>query len=86
VFHQIDDLEHPLLYLPGTDLASNETAISGSFQQNLAGICYSVCDWWQTDLLKAPEQLLAICNIHFIDGTHMKSLVTKFKSKQVRAE
>jgi hypothetical protein len=42
VFHPTDDCEHPLLYLPGTGIASQETAISGSFQQNLAGICNSV--------------------------------------------
>ena len=30
VFHPIDDCEHPLLHLPGTGLASQETAISGS--------------------------------------------------------
>jgi hypothetical protein len=34
VFHQIDDCEHPLLYLPGTGIASQETAISGSFQHS----------------------------------------------------
>jgi hypothetical protein len=34
VFHPIDDCEHPLLYLPCTGLASQETALSGSFQQN----------------------------------------------------
>jgi hypothetical protein len=39
VFHPIDDCEHPLLYLPCTGIVSHETAISGSFQQNLAGIC-----------------------------------------------
>ena len=38
VFHPIDDCEHPLLYLPGTDIASQETAISGSCQQNLVAI------------------------------------------------
>jgi hypothetical protein len=43
VFLPIDDCEHPLLYLPGTGRASQETAISGSCQQNLAGICNSVC-------------------------------------------
>jgi hypothetical protein len=42
VFHPIDDCEHPLLYLLGTGLASQETAISGSCQQNFAGICNSV--------------------------------------------
>jgi hypothetical protein len=46
VFHPIDDCEHPLLCLPGTGKASQETAISGSFQQNLAGVCNSVCVWW----------------------------------------
>jgi hypothetical protein len=30
--------------LPGTSIASQETAIS--CQQNLAGICNSVCIWW----------------------------------------
>ena len=46
VFHLIDDCEHPLLYLPGTVIASYETAIPGSLQQNLAGICNSVWVWW----------------------------------------
>ena len=46
VFHPIVDCEHPLLCLPGTGIASQETAISGSFQQNLAGICNSVWVWW----------------------------------------
>jgi putative effector of murein hydrolase LrgA (UPF0299 family) len=46
VFYPIDDCEHPLLYLPGTGIASYETAISGSLQQNLAGICNSVWVWW----------------------------------------
>jgi hypothetical protein len=30
VFHTIDEFEHPLLYLPGTGIASQESAISGS--------------------------------------------------------
>ena len=46
VFHPIGDCEHPLLYLPGTGIASQETAISGNCQQNLSGICNSVCVWW----------------------------------------
>jgi hypothetical protein len=29
VFHPIDDCEHPLLYFPGTGIASQEIAISG---------------------------------------------------------
>ena len=32
VFHLIDDSEHPLLYLPGTGIASEETAMSVYFQ------------------------------------------------------
>ena len=46
MFHPIDDCEHPLLYLPGPGIASQETAISGSCQQNLAGICNSVWVRW----------------------------------------
>jgi hypothetical protein len=46
VFHPIDDCEHTLLYLPGTGIVSHETAVSGSFQQNLAGVCNSVWVWW----------------------------------------
>jgi hypothetical protein len=45
VIHPIDDCEHPLLYLPGTGIASQETAILGSCHQNLAGICNSVWVW-----------------------------------------
>ena len=46
LFHPIADCEHPLLCLPGTGIASQERAISGSFQQNLAGVCNSVCICW----------------------------------------
>ena len=35
VQNPIDDCEHPLLYLPGTGIASQKGAISGSYQQNL---------------------------------------------------
>ena len=45
VFHPIADCEHPLLCLPSTGIASQETAISGSFQQNLVGVCKGVCVW-----------------------------------------
>jgi hypothetical protein len=46
VFYFIDDYEHPLLYLPGTGITSYKTAITGSLQQNLSGICNSVWVWW----------------------------------------
>jgi hypothetical protein len=45
VIHPIADCEYPLLYLPGPDIVSQETAISGFFQQNLAGVCNGVSVW-----------------------------------------
>jgi hypothetical protein len=45
VLHPMDCCEHPLLYLSGTGRASQETALSGSCQQALVGICNSVCVW-----------------------------------------
>jgi hypothetical protein len=45
VIHPIADCEHPLLCLLGLSIASQETAISGSFQQNLASICNGVSVW-----------------------------------------
>jgi hypothetical protein len=41
----IADCEHPLLCLLGPGTASKETAISGSFQQNLASVCNVVSVW-----------------------------------------
>jgi hypothetical protein len=46
VLHPMDDCEHPLLYLSGTGRTPQETAISGSCQQALVGICHSVWVWW----------------------------------------
>ena len=46
VLHLIDYCEHPLLYQSGTGRASQETAISGSCEQSLVGICNSVWVWW----------------------------------------
>ena len=45
VIHPIADCEHPLLCLPGPGIVSQETAISGSFQQNLASVCNDVSIW-----------------------------------------
>ena len=42
----MDDCEHPLLYLPDTGKAPQETAIPGSCQQVLVGISHSVWIWW----------------------------------------
>jgi hypothetical protein len=38
VIHPIADCEHPLMCLLGPGIVSLETAISGSYQQNLASV------------------------------------------------
>ena len=38
VLHPMDDCEHPLLYLPGSGRASQETAITSLCQQDLVGM------------------------------------------------
>jgi hypothetical protein len=77
VFHPIADCEHPLLCLPGPGIASQETAISGSFQQNLAEMQWCQCleaDYgmdprvWQS--LDGPSfllssKLIVILKLHF---------------------
>jgi hypothetical protein len=45
VIHPIADCEHPLLCLLGPGIASQETAISGSFQQNLGSVCNGFSVW-----------------------------------------
>ena len=49
VLRPMDDCEHPLLYLPGTGRALQETAISGPCQEALVGIClvsgFDGCLW-----------------------------------------
>ena len=45
VIHSIADCEHPLLCLLGPSIASQETAVSGFFQQNLASVCNGVSVW-----------------------------------------
>ena len=45
MIHPIADCEHPLLCLLGPSIVSQETAISGSFQQNLASVCNGVSVW-----------------------------------------
>jgi hypothetical protein len=46
VLSLIDGCEYPLLYLSGTGRASQETAISDSYQQALVGIHSSVWVWY----------------------------------------
>jgi hypothetical protein len=45
VIHPIADCEHSLMCLLGPGLVSQETAISGSFQQMLASVCNGVTVW-----------------------------------------
>jgi hypothetical protein len=49
MLHPVDDCEHSLLYLPGTVIASQETAMPGSCHQALVGIHNTVsfggCLW-----------------------------------------
>jgi hypothetical protein len=45
VIHPIADSDHPLLCLLGLGIGSQETAISGSLQQNLASVCNGVSVW-----------------------------------------
>jgi hypothetical protein len=45
VTHPIADCEPPLLCLLGPGIVSQETAISGSFQQNLASVYNGVSSW-----------------------------------------
>ena len=45
MIHPIADWEHQLLCLLGPGIVSQETALSGSFQQNLANVCNGVSVW-----------------------------------------
>jgi hypothetical protein len=45
VIRSIADCEHPLMCLLGPGVVSQETATSGSFQQNLASVCNGVSVW-----------------------------------------
>jgi hypothetical protein len=42
VFHPIGECEHPLLYLPGTDIASQETGISRSCPVSKILLAYAI--------------------------------------------
>jgi hypothetical protein len=45
VIHPLADCEHPLLCLLGPGIVAQETATSGSFQQNPASVCNGVSVW-----------------------------------------
>jgi hypothetical protein len=64
VTHPIADCEHPLLCLLGPGVVSQETTISGSFQQNLGSVCNSVSVWklimgWIPALLMSSNLLFS---------------------------
>jgi hypothetical protein len=48
-YYPIDDCEHPLLYFPGTGIASQERAISGSYSKIFLAYAivfgFSGCIW-----------------------------------------
>jgi hypothetical protein len=54
-------------------ILSQETAISGSFQQNLAGICNSGCVWWLIWWLRLMDPRVENTEVnshsHLLDGT-----------------
>jgi hypothetical protein len=63
VIHPIADCEHPLLCLLGPGIVSQETAISGSFQQNLANVlspCTKVKPKWIKELHIKPKTVKLI--------------------------
>jgi hypothetical protein len=65
VVHSIADCEHPLLCLLGPGIVSQETAISGSFQQNLASVCNGVSVWklimgWRDPESKVSSSFLSL--------------------------
>ena len=72
MFHVIDDCEHPLLYLPGTGIASYETVITGSLQQNLSGICNSV--FLRYALFTETEET---CFIEYIESSRIEDWISK---------
>jgi hypothetical protein len=59
VFQPRDYCEHPVLYLPGTVIASQERAMSWSCQQNLAGIWLHMgwIPWWGSLWMVFPSIL-----------------------------
>jgi hypothetical protein len=65
VIHPIADCEHPLLCLLGPGLVSQETAISGSFQQTLASVCNGVSVWRLFEILTALVCYISI--LHELD-------------------
>jgi hypothetical protein len=43
VFHLINDCEHPLLYLPGTGIASYDGLVSHRWEESPLGIANFIC-------------------------------------------
>ena len=69
MIYPIADCERPLLCLLGPGIVSQETAISGTFQQNLATVCNGVSVWmlimgWMEIICTWPSRTLTIRQIH----------------------
>ena len=45
MIHPIADCEHPLMCLLGPGIVSLDTAISGSYEHNLASVCNGISVW-----------------------------------------
>jgi hypothetical protein len=83
VIHPIAECEHPLLCLLGPSIVSQETAIPGSFQQNLASVCNGVSVWklimgWIPGVL-APVFLESVLFSNSSPSTLLLSLPTAWK-------
>jgi hypothetical protein len=67
----MDDYEHSILYLPGTGRASQETAIAGSCQQTLVGIClvseFGGCLWDRSRCPSTEEWIQKIWYLYTIE-------------------
>jgi hypothetical protein len=76
VIHLIADCEHLLLCLLGPGIVSQETAISGSFQQNLASACNGVSLWrlimgWIPGLGRKLLFLLKLHMVPFLNNEYL---------------
>ena len=80
MFCLVDNYDHPLLCYSGPCRASQETAISGSCQQALVGICSSVWVWrlfmgwnsrWGSFWLVIPS----VSALNFVSVTHSMGIL-----------
>jgi hypothetical protein len=80
VTHPIADCDHPLLCLLGPGIVSQERAISGSFQQNLASVCTLVLKIFLPYFLWSPSLGRNRCDINVPTRTgHSTAEILKMK-------